>query len=231
MTMENADTQRFKDRKEAGNLVAQKLRKYENKPNVKVLGLPRGGIPVAFQIAAAIHAPLDVFIVRKLGVPGQPELAMGAIATGDTTILNDEIIEILGVTEKEIQRIIENEKKIIHQKESMYRDETVPLSVQDEIVILVDDGLATGATMRVAVQALRKKNPQKIVVAVPVAPQAAFDLLAEEADEIFCYVIPHYFYAVGQWYQDFMQTTDDEVRSLLRAAKEKNNTIDNEKAL
>jgi erythromycin esterase-like protein/predicted phosphoribosyltransferase len=202
----------FSDRREAGRLLAAKLAAYANRPNVVVLALPRGGVPVAFEVAQALNAPLDVFVVRKLGVPGYEELAMGAVATGGLRVLNDQIVRDLRVPDYVIDRVAAEEGEELTRRERAYRGGRPPLDVHGRTVILVDDGLATGATMRAAVKALRQHGPAQIVVAVPTAsPETCGELKAE----VVCAITPEPFHAVGYWYEDFTQTTDQEVRELL----------------
>jgi len=185
-----------------------------------VLALPRGGVPVAFVVAQALHAPLDVFLVRKLGVPGQEELAMGAIATGGVRVLNAEVVRYLGIPEEVIDTVAAREMQEITRRERLYRADRPAPDVRGRTVILVDDGLATGSTMRAAVATLRQQQPARLVVAVPTAAPETCEELSAEVDEIVCAVTPEPFYAVGLWYKDFAQTTDEEVRDLLaRAAR------------
>lgn len=206
---------RFRDRAEAGRFLAAKLQHYVGRPKVVVLGLPRGGVPVAFEVAKVLHAPLDIFGVRKLGVPGHEELAMGAIASGGVRVLNESVIRKLGIPDEVIERqaLVEGEELV--RRESAYRRGRPQVDLQGAEVILVDDGLATGSTMRAAVAALRRLGPARIVVGVPTAPAAVCEQLEREADEVICAIEPEPFYAVGLWYEDFSQTTDDEVRALL----------------
>ena len=209
---------RFRNRTEAGRQLALLLEKYSHARYVLVLALPRGGVPVAFEVAKALRAPLDIFLVRKLGVPGQEELALGAIASGGVRFLNDQVIEQLGITRATVDRIVSREQKELERRERAYRDWHSTLELQDRQVILVDDGLATGATMRAAVAAVRQGQPAKIVVAVPVAARSTAAEFMNLVDELVCAHSPSEFYAVGQWYEDFNQTTDEEVRDLLRRA-------------
>lgn len=212
---------RFRDRRHAGQVLAQKLAAYEpyaNKNNLLVLALPRGGVPVGFEVSRALRAPLDVFLVRKLGIPGHEELAMGAIAPGGTQLLNQEIIDGLGVTRSALEAVIRKEQIELERREKLYRGGSGRISVMDRVAMLVDDGLATGSTMRAAVAALRQYHPGRIVVAVPIAPLATCEELHEVADDVVCAVTPEPFYSVGLWYEDFSQTTDDEVRELLQLA-------------
>jgi putative phosphoribosyl transferase len=210
---------RFRDRDDAGIFLAGKLHIYRNRPDVIVLGLPRGGAPVAYEVARGLNAPLDVFIVRKLGVPGQEELAMGAIATGGVRILNDDVIQTLKISEREIDAVTAHESEELSRRESLYRGGRPAPDVAGRIVIVVDDGLATGSSMRAAVAALRLQNPARIVVAVPVAAIQTCQSLQQTADEVICATTPEPFYSVGQWYLDFGQTTDAEVAELLQSAQ------------
>jgi putative phosphoribosyl transferase len=208
---------RFRDRREAGRFLAQKLKAYADKPDVLVLALPRGGVPVAYEVAQALHAPLDVFIVRKLGVPGHEELAFGAIASGGVRVLND-LVGPLEISRDTIEAVTKRERQELQRRERIYRDDRPAPDVRDRTVLLVDDGLATGSTMRAAVAALRQQGPRRIVVAVPVgAPDTCF-ALEDEADEVVCVRKPMPFSAVGIWYADFSQTTDEEVHALLEQA-------------
>ncbi len=209
----------FVNRRHAGSVLAGLLKHYADRPNVLVLALPRGGVPVAFEVAQALNAPLDVFVVRKLGVPGQEELAMGAIATGGVRVLNDDIVGYLGLSEEVIDRVAAREKKELDRRERIYRGDNAAPLVQGRTVILVDDGLATGSTMRAAVAALRKQQPSRIVVAVPVASPEACEELRSEVDETICAATPRPFQGVGRWYQDFSQTSDEEVHELLAQAR------------
>lgn len=209
----------FQDRREAGKKLGTALGKFAGTDAV-VLALPRGGVPVGFEVAQALHTPLDVFVVRKLGVPGQEELAMGAIASGGVRVLNRTIIEGLAIPPEQIDAVAAREERELDRREIAYRGARGPLDVQGRVAILVDDGVATGSSMRAAVTALRQKGPREIVVAVPVASRYICDELQEEADQTVCLYTPLDFFAVGQWYKEFSQTSDDEVRSLLeRAAK------------
>jgi predicted phosphoribosyltransferase len=207
--------ERFRNRTDAGRQLAEKLAAYANRPDVLVLALPRGGVPVAFELARAFGAPLDVFLVRKLGVPGYEELAMGAVATGGVRVLNDEIVRGLGISEHEIDAVVARELRELSRRDRLYRGDRPPSDVAGRTVILVDDGLATGATMRAAVQALRQQQPGRIVAAVPTASPDTCQVLKAEADDVICAMTPEPFFAVGHWYEDFTQTTDDEVRELL----------------
>ncbi|HXN52504.1 MAG TPA: phosphoribosyltransferase [Candidatus Acidoferrum sp.] len=209
---------RFRDRTEAGQMLAEMLREYANRDDVVVLALPRGGVPVGFEVAKALNAPLDVFVVRKLGLPGQEELAMGAIASGGIRVLNRDLIRALGIPEEVVDRITQEEQRELERRERAYREGRPPLDVRGRTVILVDDGLATGSSMRVAALALRQKQPAQIVVAVPVAARDTCAEFESVVDKIVCAVTPEPFWGVGQWYADFSQTSDEEVRDLLRRA-------------
>jgi predicted phosphoribosyltransferase len=207
--------ERFRNRTDAGRQLAEKLAAYANRPDVLVLALPRGGVPVAFEVARAFGAPLDVFLVRKLGVPGYEELAMGAVATGGVRVLNDEIVRGLGISEHEIDAVVARELRELSRRDRLYRGDRPPSDVAGRTVILVDDGLATGATMRAAIAAVRQQQPARIVIAVPTASPDTCEALKAEADDVVCAMTPEPFLAVGHWYEDFTQTTDDEVRELL----------------
>ncbi len=211
-------TMLFRDRRQAGRYLATKLSAYAARPAVIVLALPRGGVPVAFEVAKALHAPLDVFVVRKLGVPGQEELAMGATATGNVRVVNHELIRILGISEEAVQAVAAAEEKEVARRERLYRGDRPAVDVTQKEVILIDDGLATGSTMRAAVQALRRQDPARIIAAVPVAAASTYGELAAEVDEMVCAATPEPFTAVGQWYEEFSQTTDEEVQELLSLA-------------
>jgi putative phosphoribosyl transferase len=210
----------YKNRAEAGRKLAQALSDYAGRADVVVLGLPRGGVPVAYEVAKALEAPLDIFIVRKLGVPGQEELAMGAIASGGVRVLNDEVVGGLSISEEEIQSVAEKERAELERRERLYRGERARRDLKNRIAILVDDGLATGASMRAAVNGLRQHNPDKIVVAVPTAPPETCREFEDLADQVICLQTPSPFMGVGAWYADFPQTTDDQVRELLEKAAE-----------
>ena len=211
----------FPNRAEAGRLLAEKLEKYVGRNDVIVLGLPRGGVPVAFEVAQRLGAPLDVFIVRKLGMPGFEELAAGAIASGGVRVLNEDVIRALPNAEEAIESVTARETAELERREQKYRDGRPAPELRDRIVILVDDGLATGATMRAAVKALRQSAAAKIVAAVPVGPPDTCHELEEQADETICLSMPEFFQAVGQYYEDFSQISDEDVRELLgRAAEE-----------
>lgn len=208
----------FRDRSEAGQMLAGSLGAYAGRDDVLVLGLPRGGVPVAYKVARALKAPLDIFLVRKLGVPGHEELAMGAIATGNVRVLNHDVIRQLGIPEHVIDAVAQHEERELIRREGLYRGSRPPLDVKGKTVILVDDGLATGSSMYAAVKALRQQKPARVVVAVPAAAPATCEAFQQVADEIVCAVTPEPFYAVGAWYDDFTQTTDDEVHTLLERA-------------
>jgi putative phosphoribosyl transferase len=213
---------RFEDRFDAGRFLAGELKHHAGNPNVVVLALPRGGVPVAFEIARAIDAPLDIFVVRKLGAPGYEELAMGAIATGGVRVFNEEVIQHLGVSQSWIDAAIREQEEELRRREEAYRGDRPPAELQNHTAILVDDGLATGASMRAAVRALKQRKPAAITVAVPIGSRDTCDQFRAEVDEVVCGRTPEPFHAVGAWYKDFTQTTDDEVRELLdRAAHER----------
>ena len=205
----------FRDRADAGQRLAAKLVAFAGRPDVIVLGLPRGGVPVAEQVALALEADLDVFVVRKVGVPAHEELAMGAVASGGVVVVNPELIGRLGVSEETFQDAADGALEEVQVRERSYRGDRGPLELADETVILVDDGLATGASMHAAVVAVRTQGPARIVVAVPVAPATSCEGLRSVADAVVCAATPERFTSVGQWYQDFSQTTDDEVRDVL----------------
>lgn len=212
---------RFGDRREAGRLLAGLLEQYEGRPDVVVLGLPRGGVPVAYEVATALRCPLDVFLVRKLGVPRHEELAMGAIASGGVIVLNDDVVRGLSIRPEVLQQVAEKEGRELARREGAYRGDRPPPEIEGRVVILVDDGLATGSSMRAALEALRRLGPAEIVVAVPSAPESTCRDLAREVDHMVCATTPSPFVAVGQSYLDFAQTTDDEVRTLLRQAHQR----------
>jgi len=212
----------FRDRAEAGRALAILLRSFHNSEGARtiVLALPRGGVPVAFEVAQALSAPLDVILVRKLGVPGQEELAFGAIASGGIQVLNDDIVSAIGFTEADIAPIAAREAEAIARAERLYRPGRPPLEIRGARVILVDDGLATGASMRAAARAVRKQAPTYVVIAAPVGARETCRSLRAEADEVLCVEMPEPFDAVGLWYRDFSQTTDEDVKALLlRAAR------------
>jgi putative phosphoribosyl transferase len=208
----------YRDRSHAGRVLAEFLRHYANRSDVLVLGLLRGGVPVAFEVAQDLNAPLDVFLVRKLGVPGHEELAMGAIASGGVQVLNQDTIEALGITVETIERVAASEETELRRREELFRDGRPRPVLQDQIVILIDDGLATGSTMKAAAEALRRQSPARIVVAVPVAAAGTCHEFEDYVDEVVCAETPDPFYAVGAWYDDFSQTSDLEVQRLLEEA-------------
>ena len=205
----------FSDRREAGRVLADMLDEYRDHADVLVLGLPRGGVPVAWEVAAALHAPLDVFVVRKLGAPRWEELALGALSSGGGVVLNDEVVHSLRISDQQLQQVIDRETAELARREAAYRGERPPVELAGKTVILVDDGIATGASMLAAVQAVRSAGPAHIVVAVPVAPPSAQKQLTGVADDVVCVTVPASFMAVGEYYRDFSQTTDEEVRKLL----------------
>ncbi len=208
----------FRDRQDAGRKLAWALNRFAGRDDVVVLGLPRGGVPVALEVARMLRAPLDVLVVRKLGVPGHEELAMGAIASGGARVMNDALVRQLGISEASIEHVARIEHEELTRRERAFRGTGPPLDVTDRTVIVVDDGVATGATMRSAVASLKQAGAKRVVVAVPVAAVDAERLLRREADEVVCLGTPEPFLSVGQWYEEFGQTNDDEVRAALRAA-------------
>jgi predicted phosphoribosyltransferase len=225
MAQHDADARRrnsagrvFAGRREAGRVLATLLSHYRGDPNAVVLGLPRGGVPVAYEVATAIGAPLDVFVVRKLGLPGHEELAMGAIASGGVIVLNDDVVRGLRIPDDVIQQVAERERHELARREQSSRGDRAPLELRGRIAILVDDGVATGSSMLAAIKALRQLEPKRIVVAVPVAPASTCHELQAVVDEVICATTPEPFYAVGQAYWNFEQTSDDEVGELLSAA-------------
>lgn len=205
----------FKDRIDAGEQLAEELTEYKHKKDVIVLGLPRGGIPVAYKVAEELDAPLDVFIVRKLGVPGHKELAMGAIASGDIRVLNERIVNSLGISNKSIASVAAQEERELERRQNEYRGDRPMPELSDKIILLIDDGIATGATMRAAIEAINSKNPKKLVVAVPTAAHDTCESLKEKVDKLICLKTPQPFFGVGRWYQHFGQTTDEEVKKFL----------------
>ena len=209
----------FRDRADAGRQLLSRLRAYEGHHDLLVLGLPRGGIPVAYEVARGLGAPLDVFVVRKLGVPGQEELAMGAIASGGVRVVNVEVVRALGISAEMLDRAAAEESRELERRETSYRGDRPPPRIEGRTVILVDDGLATGSTMRAAVAGLGQQRPGRLVVAVPVAARATCEELRREVDELICHATPEPFLAVGRFYDDFSQTTNEEVRELLAAAR------------
>jgi predicted phosphoribosyltransferase len=210
------DYEAFTDRRHAGRVLASRLTKYAGRDDVIVLALPRGGVPVAYEVASALGAPMDVFLVRKLGTPGHRELAMGAIASGGVRVINEDVVQWYGISESAIDRIAREEQEELERREREYRDDRPVPDLTNKVVIVIDDGLATGSTMRAAAQAMRARHPARVVIAVPVgAPQTCTELAAS-ADEVICARMPEPFSAVGQWYLNFAQTDDDEVRQLLQ---------------
>lgn len=209
----------FKDRVDAGRKLAGKLSKYANRSDVLILALPRGGVPVAFEVAKELNVKMDVFIVRKLGVPGNEELAMGAIASDNIRVLNEDVVRSFQIPERVIDRVAENELRELERRERAYRRDRPKPEISGSTVILIDDGLATGATMRAAAAALKTKNPAKIVVAVPTAAPDTCEYFGREVDEVICMATPEPFYGVGAWYEDFSQTSDKEVCKLLDKAR------------
>jgi putative phosphoribosyl transferase len=205
----------FRDRREAGQVLAEALTAYHGEENLLVLGLARGGVPVGWEVAASLRATLDVFLVRKLGVPQWPELAMGALASGGGLVVNDNVIRNLGISDEQLRETIEKETEELNRRERAYRGERAPADPAGKTAILVDDGIATGASMLAAVRAVRAADPAKVVVAVPVGPPSACRQLAGEADDVVCATMPSSFEAVGQVYSDFHQVSDDEVREFL----------------
>jgi predicted phosphoribosyltransferase len=208
----------FTDRFDAGRQLAERLGHYAGRDDAIVLALPRGGVPVGYEVARALGAPLDVFLVRKLGTPGHEELAMGAIASGGVRVLNEGLVRQLGLTDRQVDVAAAEEQEELDRREHAYRDDRPPPAVRGKAVILVDDGLATGSTMRAAVQAVRRLGPTRVVVAAPVGAADTCERLGQVADEVVCALVPESFMAVGMWYEDFTQTTDDEVRDLLERA-------------
>ena len=215
----------FRDRKEAGKLLAAQLAAYANQQDLIVLALPRGGVPVGFEIAQALHAPLDVIVVRKLGVPGQEELAMGTIATSGIRILNKDVVQFLNIPDEVVDHVTAQELKELERRERLYRGERPAYDVGGRTIILVDDGIATGATMHAAVAAIKQRQPTRIIIAVPTAAPSTCDEFAMEVDELVCVIRPEPFIAVGYWYRQFSQTSDEEVHHLLEQANQRTSTI------
>jgi len=208
----------FTDRAEAGRNLAQKLNDYANRDDVIVLGAPRGGVPIAFEISSALNVPLDIFVLRKLGVPGHEELAFGAIASGGVRILDSDIVDACGLTSQDIERVTRDETRELERRERAYRRGRLPLNVEGMTVILTDDGIATGSSMRAAIRALRQMKPSALVIATPVAPHSTCERLRPLVDELVCLNMPEPFFGVGQFYHDFSEVTDDEVNELLDRA-------------
>jgi putative phosphoribosyl transferase len=218
---ETWSTVMFRDRREAGCFLADLLAEYGGREDVIVLALPRGGVPVGYEVARKLGAPLDVFVVRKLGAPGQPEFALGAIASGGVRVVNRDAIQALGIADRLVEEIARREQEELSRRERLYRGNRPAPNLTGKTVILVDDGLATGSTMRSAAAAIKQQSPSRLVVAVPVAARSTCDELAQDVDQVVCAVTPFPFFAVGQWYSDFSETSDDEVRDLLeRTARE-----------
>jgi putative phosphoribosyl transferase len=217
-TIDQADRARLRNRTEAGRVLARALSDYAGRDDVVVLALPRGGVPVAYEVARELGAPLDAFLVRKLGVPGHEELAMGAVASGGVLVLDETVLRWLGISEEQIEETLARELQELRRQEAAYRDGRRLPELKGKTVIIVDDGLATGATMRAAAHAVRRHGPARIVIAVPVASRETCDQLRDEVDEVVCAITPAPFSAVGNWYEDFSQTSDEEVRELLARA-------------
>ena len=208
----------FIDRRDAGRTLARKLSTYAGQPNILVLALPRGGVPVAYEVALALNAPLDVFIVRKLGLPGREELAMGAVASGGVRVLNGDIVRTLSIPDEVIHIVAKRELQELQRREKLYRKDRPSPEVSDRTILLIDDGLATGASMRAAIAGLRAHHPARIVVAIPAAAPDVCEAFRSEVDDIVCAITPEPFYGVGRWYEDFSQVMDEEVRILLEEA-------------
>ncbi|MGK7911837.1 MAG: phosphoribosyltransferase [Synechococcus sp.] len=208
----------FSNRVEAGKHLASRLKAYANRGDVVVLGLPRGGVPVAFEVAQSLHAPLDVCVVRKLGVPGRRELAMGAIGMGGVVVMNPDVLESCRVSQSEIDRVLAEEQHELERRDLLYRRGRPAPNLKGKVVVLVDDGIATGATLRAAISTLRQHRPNRIVVATPVAPLSICEELEADVDRVVCLATPEPFFAIGQWYEDFGQTSDAEVQQLLNTA-------------
>ena len=210
----------FLNRTDAGQKLAHELRRYANRHDVIVLGIPRGGVPVAFEVAKALKAPLDIFLSRKLGVPGQEELAFGALATGGVRVLDRELIAELNISQGEIEEITETVGKELRRRERVYRGARPPLEVEEKTVLLIDDGIATGSSILAAIRALREMRPARLVVATPVAPLHTCNRLRAQVDDLVCVYAPEFFYAIGQFYEDFSQVADEEVTDLIHKANE-----------
>lgn len=205
----------YKDRIEAGKILSYYLKQYTDNPNALVLALPRGGVPVAYEVARKLNLELDVFLVRKIGYPYHEELALGAIASNEYIIFNESLRKQMPYDEKVLDNIIEKEKAELKRREGVYRKNKTPLNLKNKIIILVDDGIATGASLKVAIEAIKDQKPDKLIVAVPVAPPESINEIKSMVDELHCPLVPEYFNAVGLWYENFQQTTDDEVIALL----------------
>lgn len=216
---------RFQNRRDAGKQLAARLLAFTNDPSVRVLGLPRGGVPVAYEVATALHAPLDILLVRKLGVPGEPELAMGGIASGGIRVLNPGVVRALGISDAVIEAATRQEERELIRREHLYRSERPLIDLRGRTVIVVDDGMATGATQRAAVVAVRRLGAARCIVAIPVAAATTYDALHAEGIEVITVLMPHDLYAIGRWYEDFPQTTDAEVRELLDRAWQARNSM------
>jgi predicted phosphoribosyltransferase len=214
----------YRDRIDAGKQLAARLSGYANRDDLLVLALPRGGVPVAYEVAKALRAPLDIFLVRKLGVPGHEELAMGAISTGGVRVINADVVDYLRIPTRVVDAVVDAELRELERRERLYRGARPEPDVSGKTLILVDDGLATGSTMRAAVEALRQQNPARIVVAVPVSARETCDEYRMGVDEIICAKTPEPFMGVGMWYRDFSQTTDEEVREILARSENLNTT-------
>jgi predicted phosphoribosyltransferase len=210
----------FRDRADAGKALARQLSEYKGREDVLVLGLPRGGVPVAYEVARKLNAPLDIFLVRKLGLPGQEELAMGAIASGGIRVLNEEVLSALNIPGQIVDAVADREQKELERRERAYRGDRPRANIKGKTAILIDDGLATGSSMRAAVAGLRAQDPARITVAVPTAPIETCEMFEQEVDQVVCVATPQPFFGVGLWYENFEQTTDEEVRSLLEGAHE-----------
>ncbi|MFW6324324.1 MAG: phosphoribosyltransferase [Desulfovibrionales bacterium] len=209
----------YKNRRDAGEKLAEALSAYQGRDDLTILALPRGGVPVGYEVAMKLHAPLDVFVVRKLGVPNREEFAMGAIASHEVQVLNDDVVSMLRIPPQVINEVAGRERKELERREQAYRGDRPPHEIEGRVVILVDDGLATGATMRAAVTAVKAQNPIKTVMAVPTAAPETCESFREMVDDLICLNTPHPYYAVGAWYEDFSQTSDEEVRELLEDAE------------
>lgn len=205
----------YKDRCEAGRVLASAVQRYAGRPDLLVLALPRGGVPVAFEVAQALAAPLDTLVVRKLGLPGQEELALGAIASGGGVVLNEQVTDVYSLSQEVIDQVVDRETKELHRREHAYRGDRPAPPIKNKCVLLIDDGLATGSTMRAAIAAVKQHYPARLVVAVPVAPPQTVEALRQEVDDVICPAMPVVFRAVGQWYEQFDQVSDEQVRELL----------------